>query len=63
MKTLVLESFFNEVSSYKGSSAQVFSSEFWEAFRNTFFPKHLWLHWSFSLKKFYIVGVRKKVFE
>ena len=63
MKTPVLESFFNKVSSYK--KTQVFSSEFWEAFRNTFFSKHLLWRWSLSLKKFYIVGVgvRKKVFE
>ena len=52
-----------EVSRYKGTSVQVFSSKFWEAFRNTFFPKHLWWSCSLSLKKFYIVGVCKKVFE
>ena len=41
----------------------VFSGDFCEAFKNTFFTEHLQWSWSLSLKKFYIVGVHKNVFE
>ena len=37
--------------------------EFFEAFKNAFFTKHLWWSWGLSLKRFYIGGVHKKVFE
>ena len=62
-KTPVLESLFNKVSRNKETSAQVFSCEFCEALKNTFFTEHLRWNWNLSLKQFYIVGVHKKVFE
>ena len=51
-KIPVLDSFFNKVFRYEETPTQVFSCKFCEAFTNTFL----------SLKKFYIVGVHKKVF-
>ena len=62
-KTSVLESFFNKISRNKETPAQVLSCEFYEAFKNNFFTEHLRWSWSLSFKKFYIVGVHKKVFE
>ena len=62
-KTPVLETVFSKVSRNKETPAEVFSCEFCEAFKNTFFTEHLWWSWSLSFKMLYIVGVRKKVFE
>ena len=62
-ETPVLESLFSKVSRNKETPAQVFSCEFCEAFKNTFFTEHLQRSWILSFKKFYIVGVHKKVFE
>ena len=62
-KTPVLESLFNKVSRNKETPAQVFSCEFCKAFKNTFFTENIRWSWSLSFKKFYIVGVHKKVFE
>ena len=62
-KTPALESLFNKVSRNKKTPAQVFSCEFCEAFKNTFFTEHLRWSWSLSFKMFYNVGVHKKVFE
>ena len=46
-ETPVLESLFNKVSKNKETRAQVFSCEFCEAFKNTFFTEHL--RWNLSL--------------
>ena len=56
-------SHFLIVSRNKETPAQVFSCELWKAFKNTFFTKHPWWSWSLSQKKFYIVGVHRKVFD
>ena len=50
----VLESLFKKVSRNKETPAQVFSCEFCEAFKNTFFAEHLRWSWSLSFKKFYV---------
>ena len=53
-ETPVLESLFKKVSRNKETPTQVFSCEFCEAFKNTFFTEHLWWSWSFSFKLFYV---------
>ena len=59
-ETPVLESLFKKVSRNKETPAQVFSCEFCEAFKNTFFAEHLRWSWSLSFKKFYVQEFTKR---
>ena len=62
-KTAVLELLFKEVSKIKETPSQVFSWEFCETLKNTYFTEHLRWIWILPLKKLYIVGFHEKVFE
>ena len=65
-KTPVIESLCNKsfrIKKIQKIPAQVYSCEFWETFKNTFFTEHLPWSWSLSLKKLCNVGVHKKAFQ
>ena len=57
-KTPMLESLFNKISRNKESSTQVFSCEFCEALKNTFFTEDL--RWSCSLKNVLLQAFTKR---
>ena len=59
----MLESLFKKISRHEETPAQVFSWEFCETLQSTFFTEYFRWSWSFSLKKFYLVGFHEKVFE
>ena len=62
-KTTVLKLRFKKFSKNKETPSQVFSWEFSETLKNTYFTEHLRWSWILPLKKLYIVGFQEKVFE
>ena len=61
-KTAVLELVFKEVSKIKETPSQVFSTEFCEALKNTYFTEHLRWSWSLNCKKVVYCRLSRKGF-